>query len=187
MNLLTGASLLALAKLLNCSMWSAKQNISHVGKAVLRKIPGHVLEKHTRNLYTFFPSSFNRKYVHTVACTVVFVGPAGFMFNAYPGRKCYLSSFQLFQQKRWLRGRFNCISTLACKGTVCVDVLTGFYGRLFVEVGQFINSKSHYIVPPLWPPFFSFVDTASFWCAESWKRVFRKSTSLPETVSAWST
>ena len=125
-------------------------------------------------------------YVHTVACTIVFVGPAGFVFNAYPGRKCYLSSFQLFQQKRWSRGRFNCISTLACKGTVCVDVLTSFYGRLFVEVGQFINSKSHYIVPPLWPPFFSFVDTASSWCAESWKRVFRKSTSLPETVSAWS-
>ena len=29
-------------------------------------IPGHVLEKNTRNLYTFFPSFFNRKYVHTV-------------------------------------------------------------------------------------------------------------------------
>ena len=39
-------------------------------------IPGHVLEKNTRNLYTFFPSFSNRKYVHTVACTVVFVGPA---------------------------------------------------------------------------------------------------------------
>ena len=32
-------------------------------------IPGHVLEKNTRNLiYEFFPPSFNRKYVHTVAC-----------------------------------------------------------------------------------------------------------------------
>ena len=33
----------------------------------------------TKILETFirsFPSSFNRKYVHMVACTVVFVGPA---------------------------------------------------------------------------------------------------------------
>ena len=37
----------------------------------------------------FFPSSgVNRKYIHTVTRTVVFVGPAGrhFVFNAYPGR-----------------------------------------------------------------------------------------------------
>ena len=50
-------------------------------------VPAHVLEKNTRNLYTFFPSSFSRKYAHTVACTVVFVGPARFVFNADPGRK----------------------------------------------------------------------------------------------------
>ena len=38
----------------------------------------------TKILETFirsFPSSFNRKYVHTVACTVVFVGPAHLVFN----------------------------------------------------------------------------------------------------------
>ena len=37
-----------------------------------------------------FPSSFNRKYVHTV----VFVGPSRFVCNAYPGRNatCPLSS-----------------------------------------------------------------------------------------------
>ena len=51
----------------------------------------------TKILETFirsFPSSFNRKYVHTVACTVVFVGPARFVCNAYPGRNatCPLSS-----------------------------------------------------------------------------------------------
>ena len=42
----------------------------------------------------FFPSSFNRKYVHKVACTVVFVEPALFVFNAYPVRNanCPLSS-----------------------------------------------------------------------------------------------
>ena len=48
-------------------------------------IPGHVLEKNTRNLSRFFSSPFNRKYVHTVACTVVFVGPSHFVFNAYSG------------------------------------------------------------------------------------------------------
>ena len=39
----------------------------------------------------------------------------------------------------------NCISTLACKGPLYVAVLTSFYGRFFVEVGQFINSKSFHL------------------------------------------
>ena len=104
-------------------------------------IPGHVLEKNTRNLYTFFPSSFNRKYVHTGACTVVFVGPAHFVLNAYPGRNagatCPLSSVP--RKNDSPRGRFNCISTVYCKGSVCVEVLTSFYGRFYVEEGQFIK------------------------------------------------
>ena len=37
------------------------------------------------------------------------------------------------------RGRFNCISTVSCKRSVCVEVLTSFYGRFFVEEGQFIK------------------------------------------------
>ena len=94
----------------------------------------------------FLPLSF-----HTAGSTVAFVGPASFVFKA----TCPLS-FQLFQQKRWSRGRLNCISMLACKGPVCVAVLTNFYGRFFVEVGQFINSKSfhlgrhfcHLLTPP---------------------------------------
>ena len=60
----------------------------------------------------------------------------------------YLSSFQLFQQKRWSGGLFNCISTVTCKGLVCVEVLTCFYDRFFVEVGQFNRLK----VPPHCPP-----------------------------------
>ena len=131
-------------------------------KRCVPKIPGHVLENNTRNLYGFFSSSFKIKYVHTfvhtVACTVVFVGPAGFGFNA----TCPLS-FQLFQRNRWSRGRFNCISTLACKLPVCVAFLTNFYGRFFVEVGQFISSK----VFPLRPPFFSLADSVSLWRVQS--------------------
>ena len=103
-------------------------------------IPGHVLEKNTRKTFIrFFPSSFNRKYVHTVACAVVFVGPAHFVFNAYPGRNatCPLSSCS--NKNDGPRGRFNCISTVSCKGSVCVEVLTSFYGRFFVEEGQFIK------------------------------------------------
>ena len=102
----------------------------------------------------FFPSSFNRKYIGTVACTVVRCRTREFCVQRLSGPQCHLSSFQLFQQKRWSRGRFNCISTVACRGTVCVEGLTSFFGRFFVEVGQFINSKSLRIVPPLWPPFF---------------------------------
>ena len=50
---------------------------------------------------------------------------------------------------------------------VYVEGLTSFYGRFFVEEGQFIKSKSLHIVPPLRLPFFSFIDPASLWCAES--------------------
>ena len=73
------------------------------------------------------------------------------------GLRCYLSSFQLFQPKRWSRGRFNCICTVACKGPVCVQVLTTFCGSFFVEVGHFNQLK----VPPLGPPFFLFFYSAS--------------------------
>ena len=70
-------------------MWSAEQNISQAGKGVFHKIPAFPVMSLTKILETFirsFPSSFNKKYVHTVACTVVFVGPARFVCNAYPGR-----------------------------------------------------------------------------------------------------
>ena len=64
--------------------------MTQAGKGVFPMIPAHALEKNTRNLYRFFSSFFKRKYVdtfvYTVACTVVFVGPAGFVFNAYEGR-----------------------------------------------------------------------------------------------------
>ena len=96
------------------------------------------LRKILETFIRFFPSFFNRKYVHTVACTVVFVGPA-FCVQRLSGPHCYLSSFQLFQQKRCPHGRFNCISTVSCKGSVFVEVLTNFYGRFFLEEGQFIK------------------------------------------------
>ena len=78
-------------------MWSAEQNICQAGKGVFYKIPAFPVMSLTKILETFkrsFPSSFNRKYVHMVACTVVFVGPACFVCNAYPGRNatCPLSS-----------------------------------------------------------------------------------------------
>ena len=37
------------------------------------------------------------------------------------------------------RGRFNCISTVSCKESVCVEVLTNFYDRFFAEEGQLIK------------------------------------------------
>ena len=97
-------------------------------------IPGHVREKNTRNLYTFFSFLFQQK-----------IRPQGrlygrhFVFNAYPGRNatCPLSSCS--NKNNGPRGRFNCISTVSCKGSVCVEVLTNFYGRFFVEEGQFIK------------------------------------------------
>ena len=75
-------------------MWSAEQNISRAGKGVFHEIPSHLFEKSSWNLYRFFFSSLSRKYVHAVAYTVVFVGPARFLFNAYVGcnATCPLSS-----------------------------------------------------------------------------------------------
>ena len=60
-------------------MWSAEQNICQAGKGVFYKIPAFPVMSLTKILETFsryFPPSFNRKYVHTVASTVVFVAPA---------------------------------------------------------------------------------------------------------------
>ena len=101
------------------------------------RLPGHVLDKINGNLYTFFsqgsfPSSFNRKYVHTIACTVVFVGPARFVCNAYPGRNatCPLSSCS---NKNDGHAVALTIFTVACKGPFCVDVFSSFYGRFFVH------------------------------------------------------
>ena len=65
-------------------MWSAEQNISQAGKGVFHKIPGHVRDKNTGNLYTFFSFLFQQK-----------IRPHGYLNgNAYPGRNatCPLSS-----------------------------------------------------------------------------------------------
>ena len=124
-------------------------------------IPVHVLEKNTGNLYSFFfPSSFNRKYVHTIACTVVF------FFNAYPGRNatCPLSSCS--NKNDGPCGRFNCISIVACKGFVCVEVLTVSMVGSSLKWDNLINSKSLHIVPPLRQtlrqPFFLFIAAPPF-------------------------
>ena len=70
-------------------MWSVEQNIGQVEKGVFYKILAFLVMSLTKILETFkrfFPSSFNRKYLHTVACTVVFIGAAHFVCNAYLGR-----------------------------------------------------------------------------------------------------
>ena len=60
---------------------------------MLHEIPGHVLDEKLETFIRFFPSSFNKKHVHTVACTVVLVGPTRFVFNAYPGRNATCALF----------------------------------------------------------------------------------------------
>ena len=112
-------------------------------------IPGHALEKNTRNLCRFFSFLFQDKIRQHIRPHDRLDGrlcrTRRFCVQRLCGPQYYLSSFQLFQQKRWSCGRFNCISTLACKGPVCVAVLTSFYGRSFVEVGEFIDSKSFHL------------------------------------------
>ena len=142
-------------------MWSAKQNISQARKGVFPRFLLMSLRKILETFIRFFFFLFQEKIrphvrphgrLYERLCRT-----RGFVFNPYAGRNttCPLS-FQLFHQKRWSRGRFSCISTLVCKGPVCVVVLTNFYGRFFVEVGQLINSMSfhlgrhffHLLTPP---------------------------------------
>ena len=103
-------------------------------------IPGHVLEKNTRNVYTFFSSLFQQKTrphgrlygrlcrTRTLCSTLIRAALLLVLFPAEHSNK-----------NDGPRGRFNCISTVSCKGSVCVEVLTNFYGRFFVEEGQFIE------------------------------------------------
>ena len=84
---------------------------------------------------------------------VVFVDPAHFVFNAYPSRNATCPRSSCSNKNDGPRGRFNCISTVACKGSVCVEVLTSFYCRFFVEVGHFnqLHLGSHFfhlLTPP---------------------------------------
>ena len=90
-------------------------------------IPSHVLDKNTRNLDTFFSFLFQQK-----------IRPHGRLYGRLcRTRICPLSSCS--NKNDGPRGRFNCISTVSCKGSVCVEVLTSFYGRFVVEEGQFIK------------------------------------------------
>ena len=101
------------------------------------------LRKNTRNLCKFIFFLFQEKIRPHGRLYGRLCRTRGFCVQRLCGLQYYLFSFQLFQQKRWSRGRFNCISTLACKGPVCVAVLTSFYGRFFVEVA--INPKSFHL------------------------------------------
>ena len=57
---------------------------------------------------------------------------------------------------------------------------------VFLDLRLDIYLKSHQGNASAKAAIFSFVDFASLKCIESWKRVYRMSTSLAETVSAWS-
>ena len=48
--------------------------------------------------------------------------------------------FPAVQTKTMLTRSLLPISTVSCAGSVCVEVLTSFYGRFFVEEGQFIKN-----------------------------------------------
>ena len=104
-------------------MWSAEKNISQAGKGVFPRFLVTSLKKILEPFIGFFPSSgVNRKYVYTVACTVVFVGPAGrhFVFNAYSGRNATCPLFSCSNKNAVALTVLFC--TLARKGTVCVEV-----------------------------------------------------------------
>ena len=119
----------------------------------------------------FLPSSFNKKYVHTVASTVVSLGPAHFVFNAYPGRNatCPLSSYS--NKNNGPRGRFNCIST----------ALTSFYGTLFDEEGQFIKYTPSTSSLHLGSHFFHLLTSLRFGALN-----LPEVNQFTETVSPWS-
>ena len=130
-------------------------------------IPSHVLEKNTRNPYTFFSFPFQHKIRPRGRLYGRLCRTRGFCVQRLSTPQCYLSSFQLFQLKRWSTRSLNCISTFSCKRSVCVQVLTSFYGRFFVDERQFFKYTPSISSFHLGQPFFSFIDAASLWRAES--------------------
>ena len=107
------------------------------------------LKKILETFIGFFSSFFKRrKYVdtlvYTVACTVVFVGPAGFVFNAYAGRNTTCPLFRSSNKNDGHAVALTVFLRLLVKTRLC-SRLTSFYGTVFVEVGQFINSKSFHL------------------------------------------
>ena len=140
-------------------MWSAKQNIRQAGKGVFQRFLVMSLRKILETFIVFFFSLIQEKIRSHVR-------PHGRLY----GRFCRTRGFCI---QRYLSSLFpavptktmvtrlplvNCISTLACKGPVCVAVFTNFYDRFFFEVGQFIHSKSfhlgHHFFHLLTPPRF---------------------------------
>ena len=108
------------------------------GKGVFHMIPVHVFAKNTRNLYRFFflplstENTSTRSLVPSSLCSTLTRAAMLLVLSSCSNKNdgpC---------------GRFNCVSIVACKGSVCEEVLTSFYGRFFVEVGQFHQLK----VPP---------------------------------------
>ena len=102
-------------------------------------IPGHVLEKNTGNLYTFFSFLFQQKIRPHGRLYGRLCRTRAFCVQRLSGSQCYLSSSSCSNENDGPRGRFNWMSTVSCKGSVCVEVLPSFYGRFFVEEGQFIK------------------------------------------------
>ena len=91
---------------------------------------------------------------------------------------------KLIEKKNVMHLCFFCIPYLSF-GT-SVEVLISFYGMFFVEVGQFINSKSLHIVPPHRPPFFRLLTPPRFGALNSESESSGRQPVLPETVCAWS-
>ena len=107
------------------------------------------LKKILETFIGFFSSFFKRRkyvdtFVYTVACTVVFVGPAGFVFNAYAGRNTTCPLFRSSNKNDGHAVALTVFLRLLVKTRLC-SRLTSFYGTVFVEVGQFINSKSFHL------------------------------------------
>ena len=141
--LFTSCSRISKCLIVNCPMWSTVQNISQSRK---RCFPHDSWscpwEKYWKPFYTFFSFLFQQKIRPHGPLYGRLCRPAHFVFNAYPGRNATCPLSTCSDKNDGPRGRFNCISTVSCKGSVCVEVLTSFYGRFFVEEGQFIKYTS---------------------------------------------
>ena len=128
--------------IVNCPVWSTVQNISQSRK---RCFPHDSWscpwEKYSKPFKVFF-FSFQQKIRPHSRLYGRLCRTLAFCVQRLFGPQCYFSSSHLFQKNDGPHGRFNFISTVACKGSVCVEVLTSFYGRFFFEVGQLNQLKA---------------------------------------------
>ena len=110
-------------------------------------IPGHVPEKNARNLYTFFSFLFQQKILQTRSLVRASLYDPRILCSTLFRAAMLIALFPAVPTKTMVH--VVALTIVSCKGSVCVEVLSCFYGRFFVDEWQFIKytpfTSSHHL------------------------------------------